>query len=291
MAFGPLVTIYPTNLDTEAYNLFGAPVAAAITDGPNGAFVRHGQFITHGAKSVRLRFSTGSSLVGSHDLQFYLSRGTGNTETLAITDDGATLSHEVASSTRYRTVTYAAPDRIKVVEVNLPPIDSNSEIMSVFVRWSAGGTAQRGEVDVDYAVSDDYVQETQEFGGSGGATEATLALVEGHVSTIDTNVAALVAGNASAPTAGLTTTINTDNSTLLGTIQVGKRYRVTINGTDGLCVVNSAGPASAATDEPWYAYQKFEFVAVATKLYGIKRTAGSSDGQVVVIPLDGGTVA
>jgi hypothetical protein len=136
-------------------------------------------------------------------------------------------------------------------------------------------------------VSMQYVRVTyvQGAGASGALLIVLLGLGAGSAAA-----AAIAGASASAPTAGHVTAINTDNSTEIATVQVGKRYRVTIQGGDGLCIVNSAGPADRTTDEPWYAYQKFEFVAVATKLYAQKLTITTSNAVTTVTPLDGGPV-
>lgn len=96
--------------------------------------------------------------------------------------------------------------------------------------------------------------------------------------------------SASAPTHGVTTTINTDNTTLVATVEVGKKYRVTVRGGEGVCIANAAA-AARATDEMWNTMMKFEFIAVATTLHGQKYTAGTTDAVVNTVPLDGGTIA
>lgn len=95
---------------------------------------------------------------------------------------------------------------------------------------------------------------------------------------------------AGAPTHGVTVTVNTDNSTLIATVQVGRRYRVAIVGGDGVVVANAAA-AARATDEPWWNLQRFELVAVATTIYAQKLVIGTANLNVTVVPLDGGTIA
>lgn len=95
----------------------------------------------------------------------------------------------------------------------------------------------------------------------------------------------------SAPTHGVTVALNTDNSTLIATVQVGYRYRVTAIGGEGVVVTNSAGPAARATDDPFWSMQKWEFIAVHAQVYAQKLVAGTANLSVNVTPLDGGTIA
>ena len=95
----------------------------------------------------------------------------------------------------------------------------------------------------------------------------------------------------SAPTHGVTTALNNDNSTLVATVQVGYRYRVTAIGTEGVVVTNSAGPAARATDDPFWPMQKWEFIATHVSVYAQKLVAGTANGSVNTTPLDGGTIA
>jgi hypothetical protein len=95
----------------------------------------------------------------------------------------------------------------------------------------------------------------------------------------------------SAPTHGVTTALNTDNSTLIATVEVGKRYRITPIGTEGVVWTNSAGPAARATDEMLMPNQKDEFIAVHASVYAQKLVAGTFNGSVNVTPRDGGTIA
>ena len=94
-----------------------------------------------------------------------------------------------------------------------------------------------------------------------------------------------------APTHGVPFALVDDASHLIATVQVGKRYRITPIGTEGIVWSNSAGPAARATDEPLQANQKDEFIAVHVSVYAQKLVAGTADGSVNVTPRDGGTIA
>jgi len=95
----------------------------------------------------------------------------------------------------------------------------------------------------------------------------------------------------SAPVHGVTVAVNTDNSTLIATVQVGYRYRVTPIGTEGVVITNTATAAARATDEPLWPMQKIEVLAIATTIRAQKLVAGTANGSVNVVPLDGGTIA
>lgn len=101
----------------------------------------------------------------------------------------------------------------------------------------------------------------------------------------------IVDATPSAPTHGVTTAIATDNSTLVATVQVGKRYILTVLGTEGVVWTNSAGPAARATDAPVWNMMAREFIAVHASVYCQKLVAATSNGSVNVCPLDGGTIA
>ena len=94
------------------------------------------------------------------------------------------------------------------------------------------------------------------------------------------------------PGASVSVGVTTDNSTVIAaTLDVGKLYRISIVGADGLCL-RCDGVAPLVSNEPWYSGQKFDFIAtVATNpVAAIKRTAGSANGVVVITSLDGGAV-
>jgi len=126
-------------------------------------------------------------------------------------------------------------------------------------------------------------------GGGGGAVNATIVAPLGKQTG-----AASVAINDNTetrPTHGVTVAVNTDNSTLIATVQVGYLYRIVPIGTEGVVWTNSAGPAARATDEPLMPNQKDEFIARHVSVYAQKLVAGTANGSVNVVPRDGGTIA
>jgi hypothetical protein len=95
----------------------------------------------------------------------------------------------------------------------------------------------------------------------------------------------------SSPTHGVTTALVNDNSTLVATVQVGKRYRVSVVGTEGVVWTNSAGPAARATDEPVWPMMAREFIATHVSVYAQKLVVATANGNFTTVPLDGGTIA
>ena len=78
----------------------------------------------------------------------------------------------------------------------------------------------------------------------------------------------------------------------IATCQAGRRYRVSVEGGEGVCIRCDATDPTVA-NEPWRDGQKFEFtclVADANTVRAIKRVAGTANLTVIVTALNGGTV-
>jgi hypothetical protein len=75
-------------------------------------------------------------------------------------------------------------------------------------------------------------------------------------------------------------------------VDVGKRYRVTVVGGEGLAIRHD-GVAPTVAMEPVWDKDKIEFVATvsANAVGAIKRVAGTADATVIVTALDGGAVS
>jgi hypothetical protein len=97
---------------------------------------------------------------------------------------------------------------------------------------------------------------------------------------------------ANCPSASVSVGVTTNAATIIAaTLDVGKRYRVTVVGGEGVAI-RCDGVAAVVTNEIWWASQRFEIIAtVATNpITAIKAVAGTADARIVVSSLDGGAV-
>jgi hypothetical protein len=122
---------------------------------------------------------------------------------------------------------------------------------------------------------------------------ANLADVRVEVSQPEAGKLRMTPVTPSAPGASVSVAVDSDAAHVItATTQLGYRYRVSVVGGEGLCI-RCDGTAPLVSNEPWYTYQKFEFIAVigTNTVRAIKRTAGTMDGTIIVTALDGGYIS
>lgn len=97
----------------------------------------------------------------------------------------------------------------------------------------------------------------------------------------------------STPGASVSVAVAVNVAVNIATCQLGKRYRVSIEGGEGVCIrCDAVNPVT--TNEPWRDGQKFEFKCITASgvtVRAIKRVAGSANLTIVVTALDGGAIA
>lgn len=89
------------------------------------------------------------------------------------------------------------------------------------------------------------------------------------------------------PALGVPVAVDSDLVHTIAATVAGQRYRVSVIGGAGVCI-RVDGVNAVITDEPWQSDQKFVFIATVTSATGvtaIKRTAGTADLVVLVVPL------